>query len=44
MKDRSRKDLCDLMVIPGLSVHEERVAAAIRSRVGLRRRWTGWGM
>ena len=35
MKQRLRRDLCDLMVIPGLSGHEERVAAAVRSRLGV---------
>ena len=35
MIDRLRRDLCDLMVIPGLSGHEERVASAIRARLGL---------
>ncbi len=35
MIERLRRDLCDLMVIPGLSGHEERVAAAIRSRLGV---------
>jgi putative aminopeptidase FrvX len=29
--DRLRADLIDLMLIPGLSGHEERVAAAIAS-------------
>ncbi|MEI6097082.1 MAG: M42 family peptidase [Alphaproteobacteria bacterium] len=33
MKQRLRRDLCDLMMIPGLSGHEERVAAAIRERL-----------
>jgi putative aminopeptidase len=33
MKDRLRADLIDLMLIPGLSGHEERVARAIRSRL-----------
>ena len=33
MIDRLRRDLCDLMVVPGLSGHEERVAAAIRARL-----------
>ena len=33
MIDRLRRDLCELMVIPGLSGHEERVAAAIRARL-----------
>ena len=35
MKDRLRRDLCDLMMIPGLSGHEERVAAAVRARLGV---------
>ena len=35
MIDRLRRDLCDLMVIPGLSGHEERVAAEIRARLGV---------
>ena len=29
MKDRRRRDLCDLMLMPGLSGHEVRVAAAV---------------
>lgn len=33
MKDRLKRDLCELMVVPGLSGHEERVAAAIRARL-----------
>ncbi len=33
MKARLRRDLCDLMLVPGLSGHEERVAAAIRARL-----------
>ncbi len=33
MIDRLRRDLCELMLIPGLSGHEERVAAAIRARL-----------
>jgi putative aminopeptidase FrvX len=33
MKDRLRADLIDLMLIPGLSGHEERVARAIRQRL-----------
>ena len=33
MLDRLRADLCDLMLIPGLSGHEERVAAFIRARL-----------
>ena len=33
MKDRLRRDLTDLMLIPGLSGHEERVAAAIRAKL-----------
>ena len=33
MRERLRRDLCELMVIPGLSGHEERVAAAIRARL-----------
>ena len=33
MKSRLRRDLCELMLIPGLSGHEERVAAAIRARL-----------
>ena len=35
MKERLRRDLCDLMLVPGLSGHEERVAAAIRERLGV---------
>ena len=35
MKDRLRRDLRDLMLVPGLSGHEERVAAAIRERLGV---------
>ena len=35
MKARLKADLCDLMLIPGLSGHEERVAAAIRARLGV---------
>ena len=35
MKDRLRRDLCDLMLVPGLSGHEERVAAAVRERLGV---------
>ena len=38
MKDRLRRDLCDLMLVPGLSGHEERVAAAIRSRLAVESR------
>ena len=33
MKDRLRRDLAELMVIPGLSGHEERVAGWIRARL-----------
>jgi putative aminopeptidase len=33
MQDRLRKDLTDLMMTPGLSGHEERVASLIRSRL-----------
>ena len=33
MLDRLRRDLCELMLVPGLSGHEERVAAAIRARL-----------
>ena len=33
MRDRLKRDLCELMLIPGLSGHEERVAAAIRARL-----------
>ena len=33
MKDRLRRDLCDLMLVPGLSGHEERVATLIRLRL-----------
>jgi putative aminopeptidase FrvX len=33
MKDRLRADLTALMAIPGLSGHEERVAAAVRERL-----------
>ncbi|MCR9150510.1 MAG: M20/M25/M40 family metallo-hydrolase [Rhodobacteraceae bacterium] len=33
MRDRLRRDLIDLMLIPGLSGHEERVAAAVRARL-----------
>ncbi|NCO85964.1 MAG: M42 family metallopeptidase [Rhodobacterales bacterium] len=32
-KARIRADLCDLMLVPGLSGHEERVASAIRARL-----------
>ena len=35
MKDRLRRDLTELMLIPGLSGHEERVAAAIRAKLSL---------
>jgi len=35
MKARLKADLCDLMLIPGLSGHEERVAASIRSRLAV---------
>jgi putative aminopeptidase FrvX len=35
MKAQLKQDLCDLMLIPGLSGHEERVAAAIRSRLNV---------
>lgn len=33
MRDRLRKNLTDLMLTPGLSGHEDRVAAAIRARL-----------
>lgn len=33
MKDRLKRDLVELMLTPGLSGHEERVAAVIRSRL-----------
>lgn len=33
MKDRIKRDLLDLMVIPGLSGHEDRVRRAIRQRL-----------
>jgi putative aminopeptidase FrvX len=33
MRERLRPDLIDLMLLPGLSGHEERVAAAIRARL-----------
>ncbi len=33
MKARIRADLCDLMLVPGLSGHEDRVASAIRARL-----------
>jgi putative aminopeptidase len=33
MKDRLHQNLCDLMLTPGLSGHEERVAALIRARL-----------
>lgn len=33
MQNRLRKDLTDLMMVPGLSGHEERVASMIRSRL-----------
>ena len=33
MRDRLKRDLCELMLVPGLSGHEERVAAAIRARL-----------
>jgi putative aminopeptidase len=33
MRDRIRRDLIDLMLTPGLSGHEERVAALIRERL-----------
>ena len=35
MKARLKADLIDLMLIPGLSGHEERVAAAIRAKLAL---------
>ena len=35
MKQRLRRDLCDLMLVPGLSGHEERVAAQIRARLAV---------
>ena len=34
MKDRLARDLRDLMLIPGLSGHEERVAVLVRARLG----------
>ena len=34
MRDRLREDLRDLMLAPGLSGHEERVAALIRAKLG----------
>ena len=33
MRERIRRDLCDLMQVPGLSGHEDRVRAAIRARL-----------
>ncbi len=33
MRERLRRDLLDLMLIPGLSGHEERVARAVRARL-----------
>lgn len=33
MRDRLRRDLIDLMLVPGLSGHEERVAGLIRARL-----------
>lgn len=33
MKERLKQDLCDLMLTPGLSGHEERVARVIRDRL-----------
>lgn len=33
MRDRLRRDLTDLMMVPGLSGHEDRVRAAIRERL-----------
>jgi putative aminopeptidase FrvX len=33
MQDRLKADLCDLMLVPGLSGHEDRVRAAIRARL-----------
>ena len=33
MKDRLKQDLVDLMQVPGLSGHEDRVRRAIRSRL-----------
>lgn len=33
MRDRIRADLCDLMLVPGLSGHEDRVRRAIRDRL-----------
>lgn len=33
MRNRLRKDLCDLMLVPGLSGHEDRVRHAIRDRL-----------
>lgn len=36
MRDRIRADLCDLMMVPGLSGHEDRVRRAIRDRLPTR--------
>ena len=33
MRDRLKQDLCDLMVVPGLSGHEDRVRQAIRDKL-----------
>lgn len=33
MRERLRRDLADLMLLPGLSGHEERVARAVRARL-----------
>lgn len=33
MRDRLKQDLCDLMLVPGLSGHEDRVRRAIRARL-----------
>ncbi len=35
MKDRIKRDLMDLMVVPGLSGHEDRVRHALRERLAL---------
>jgi putative aminopeptidase FrvX len=34
MKDRIKRDLIDLMMVPGLSGHEDRVRRALRQRLG----------
>ncbi|MFV2001589.1 MAG: M42 family metallopeptidase [Paracoccaceae bacterium] len=33
MQERLRRDLCELMMVPGLSGHEDRVRAAIRAKL-----------